>query len=345
MGEYDNVLGPLILAVFINTYFSGIVGFQYLSYQYKKYPDSYALKALVLALWFVDGFQIAATVYMSWLYCVTNYLNPTAMSTVALWTYTVIPLCNAFSGIISHSFVTHKLWKSRNKITLGALVSLSIAAFALAAASGIYGITQHISMVTSLSSATLYRHLVLSWLCLQACVDIMLSVLLMLPDRPRRSGLPNDTLPWITQIVSSLARSGIYNSIFSTASLVIFLASSKTNIYMVFVLPLGRLYSLTVLTTLLGRPAPSTTSNSQSVNDVSKDFQFAVIDTTRTSRSRHESFSLIQIKTEREIVIDDGNTDGSKPRLSNSRRPSDLGRRSGEDGHMDKIPEIIADPE
>ncbi|KAF8905806.1 hypothetical protein CPB84DRAFT_1960320 [Gymnopilus junonius] len=287
MGEYDSVLGPLILAVFINTYLSGIVGFQYLSYQYNKFTHSYGLKVLVLGLTLVDVFQMAASIYMSWLYCVTNYLDPSAMGTVSLWTFTVIPLCNAFSGVVSHLFLTHRIWKAKkNNPNVTMLGVLSFVAFALAFVSGVYGISQQVSMITP----------------------------------------------------------GIYNSIFSTVTLVVFLASPKTNIYLIFVLPLGRLYSMTVLTTLLVRNSPSTPNASQSAHEASKDFQFAFVD-TRPTRSRHESFSLIQIKTEREIIVDNGVKEDTPKagRFSISHRGSDLEQRGVDDNLLEKIPEIIGE--
>lgn len=76
------------------------------------------------------------------------------------------------------------------------------------------------------------------------------SAVLVFSDRRSGTDFCNDSLPWISRIMASFARMGVYNAVFSTATLVLFLASSKTTIYLVFVLPLGRLYSIVGLLTL-----------------------------------------------------------------------------------------------
>ncbi|KAF8890378.1 hypothetical protein BD779DRAFT_1517207 [Infundibulicybe gibba] len=132
MSEFSTVIGPLLLGVFLNTYIYGISAFQYASYQLIKFGDPYWIKYPVLfsssSIHFILHRQV---VYMAWGYCVSNYINPSALWT-ALWPYTLTPMCTALSGIIAHVFLAHRsfhllkqkflygtTWFSRSLLALG----------------------------------------------------------------------------------------------------------------------------------------------------------------------------------------------------------------------------------
>ncbi|KDR74323.1 hypothetical protein GALMADRAFT_577128 [Galerina marginata CBS 339.88] len=339
MGQYDNVLGPVVLSVFINTYLSGLVGFQYVTYQNIKFKDSWSIKSIVIGLCLIDVFQVLVAIYMAWVYCVANYVNPTAMDHVALWTYTVIPLCNALSGVIAHSFLAYRLSALTKRKIFPVMVGIfTFAAFILGTFSGIYGTARQVSMNSSLSHVALYRYLVVCWLSVQTYLDVMISASLiygLLQDGRQPIDRSNSKL---SQAVDTLVQTGSFGALFSVSALVFFLLSSTTNIYVVFLLPLGRLYSNSVLSTLITRETPMPLLSSQII---SESWTQGTKDIWARRRDRNQSFSLIQIRTDREVITDNGDSNYVE-RHSISRRTSDVEQSNSDDKRpLEKIPEII----
>ncbi|KAF8954258.1 hypothetical protein BDZ97DRAFT_492451 [Flammula alnicola] len=306
MGQYDYVLGPMVLSTFVNTYVSGLVGFQYAAYQSIKFKDPFVTKAVVLALFVIDAFQVIIAIYMAWVYCVANYIDPTALDRVGLWTYTVIPLCNSVSGVIAHSFLGYRISTlMKGKIACIIIAILTCAAFVLGAVSGIYGIVQHISMLDALTDSSLYRPLIIAWLATQSVLDSTISGNLAHVFYQQGQNFMNHVTSPLIRIGSCAIQCGSLATLFSFCSLVVFLASTKSSAYIVFLLPIGRLYSNAVLTTLLLRDKRTAMPDRNQANPST--VIWAVAGGTRPTHV--QSFSLVQIRTEQEIVVDSEDVD------------------------------------
>ncbi|KAF8164783.1 hypothetical protein B0H34DRAFT_212513 [Crassisporium funariophilum] len=320
MGQYDHILGPLVIAVFVNTYLSGFVGFHYAAYVTTKFNDPLYTKLAVLTLCLVDAFQGILAIYMTWLYCVTFYTDPTGMEYAELWTYTVIPICNAISGIIAHVFFGHKILKlTGGKITFTTVLILSYASAGLGLATGIWAIIQRLSMVDILSGSSPHRSLMVSWLATQGCLDILITASTVYAYSHRRS-------PFLTHLSGAnrtfryAIQTGAIGAAFSFLSLVTFLVSPKTNVYIVFVLTLGRLYSNSVLDTLLARDnraALLVSINSQANSRRGSKDLWQVTNASQADQTRN--FNRVHVKTELQVFVDGPETDDLEKRGDDSR--------------------------
>ncbi|KIK01086.1 hypothetical protein K443DRAFT_678673 [Laccaria amethystina LaAM-08-1] len=189
---------------------------------------------------------------MAWNLCVTNYVNPAAMQ-AALWTYSLIPICAGISGVITHIFLSHRIFVlTRRKVTYGIVGALSFITFGLAVSAGGLGLSEGISTTSVLSGSDLYRTLLVAWLSVQTFTDLFIagSLTYTLSHIPAfMSHLPSP----FERILRGVLQTGFAAFLVSLLGLVVFIASPTTNAYLVFILALGRLYSNSILDTLLAR--------------------------------------------------------------------------------------------
>lgn len=339
MGTYDGVLGPLVLGVFLNTYTYGVVGFQYANYQEIPFKDPLWIRLPVLVMFLLDTFQSASAVYMAWNLCVTNYDNPAVMQ-AALWTYSLIPICAGISGVITHIFLSHRIFvlTGRN-VTYGIVGALSFITFGLAVSAGGLGLAERISATSILSGSDLYRTLLVAWLSVQTFTDLFVagSLAYTLSHIPAfMSHLPSP----FERILRGVLQTGSAAFLVSLLGLVVFVASPTTNAYLVFILALGRLYSNSILDTLLARPKPVAVSNLQvSAHVKSKSSTRGIwVPTSSNPAQTTNSFSLnsIHIRTE---VFSDREDVPKKAEALGSRSGSIL---EGSDDHKNGVTDGIA---
>lgn len=342
MGTYDGVLGPLVLGVFlilmpVNTYSCGVVGFQYANYHETPFKDPLWIKLQVLVMFLLDTFQSASAIYMAWNICVTNYVNPDAMQ-AALWTYSLIPICAGISGVITHIFLSHRVFVlTGRKITYGIVGALSFITFGLAVSAGALGLSEGVSATSVLSGSDLYRTLLVSWLSVQAFTDLFVagSLAYTLSHIPAfMNHLPSP----FERILRGVVQTGFAAFLVSLLVLVVFVASPTTNAYFVFILALGRLYSNSILDTLLARDKPVAVSNGQASawqvksNPSTRDIW---VPSPSNPAQPTNSFSLNSIHIRTEVYSD----------REDVPEKADLGSRSileDSDDHKNGVPDGIA---
>ncbi|KAF9475266.1 hypothetical protein BDN70DRAFT_996531 [Pholiota conissans] len=318
MGGYNGILGPLLLSIFINTYASGLVGVQYALFQALKYKKSVTIRLMVLSIYGIDVFQIVVAFYMIWIYCVTNYVDPTALDrgalpsnffspvqfypihlvmTVALWVFTSIPLCSAVSSLIVHVFMTYRISLfTERRALVAALAVFSLAVGILGLGAGSYGIVRNISMMDVVAGPSSYRTLLTTWFAARLALDfVLLGALLYIYFVQDTTFLNHIQIPIIRFGLITL-QCGFLTTIFSICTLITFIASPKATIYLVFLLPSGRLYSCVLLTTL-NSIHPKVDPRANNTDILSKDM-WAVQRSTRNSYT--QGISLPEIRTEPE---------------------------------------------
>ncbi|KIM42746.1 hypothetical protein M413DRAFT_444417 [Hebeloma cylindrosporum] len=334
MGQYDYVLGPMVLSTFINIYFTGIVGFQYATYQSVKFNDSRGIQAIVLLLCLVDAFQVGEGIYMVWVYCVENYLDTTALHSVGLWTFAVIPICNAISGVVAHAFLGYRISVlTTRKVTFIIIGILACATCVLGGASGIYSLINKVTMFDVLAGPSMYRSLILSWLVTQVVVDMTISGSLAFVFVQLGSRFMSHMPSQLSRIIAGSVQAGAFACVFSLFALISFVVSPGTTTYIVFLLPVGRLYTNAVLGTLLTRDnriAIINNGGAGSTPTASKDIWTAGGTGRNVRQNSTNSFGLIQIRTEQEIVVDrmDVRTSIGDPHMSRRKIDVDIEKQS-----------------
>ncbi|KAI6025302.1 hypothetical protein BKA83DRAFT_4259636 [Pisolithus microcarpus] len=247
MGLYDETLGTLLVGIFFNTYLYGIVSYQFALYYQANFNDRLPVKCMVLFLFFLDTFHSAAAIYMAWVYMVTNYANPAALQ-YAAWPYPFTPIGTALAAFVTHMFLGDRIYRlTHNKVLFGIIIAMALPTFALGIACGIKA-----WIILVIADMPRINNLATAWLTMQVVVDIFITgTLSVILARAKTGWSATDTV--LRRLIRGAVQTGLFASIFSLGDLISFLALPTTNFYGMFAIPIGRIYSNTLLDTLLVR--------------------------------------------------------------------------------------------
>ncbi|KAG6811454.1 hypothetical protein H0H92_007325 [Tricholoma furcatifolium] len=213
MGEFDTVVGVVLLGLFFNTYLYGLVTYQFLVYFNTKFNDKLWIKAIVATLFATDTLHSAVAVYAGWDMCVTNYNNPASLAVVG-WTIPFTACATSFAAILTQYFLAHRVWiLTKNSVLVGVISLFSLLGFAFGIYAGI------------------------------KCG--------LINDRSRTGFRKTDTI--INRLIRGAIQTGLFASAFALADLFSFVLHGNTNLYAMFAYPIGRIYTNTLLDTLNAR--------------------------------------------------------------------------------------------
>ncbi|KAA1467185.1 hypothetical protein DENSPDRAFT_230222 [Dentipellis sp. KUC8613] len=247
MGLYEKTLGTLLVGIFFNTFLYGLVTYQFAAYWRIYFKDPLRIKLLVLSLFCIDTAHSASAIYMAWVYCVTNYNNPVALE-VALWPYTFTPIATALAALLTQLFLAYRIMRlTENKYIYGGLVVLALVSFGLGMACGIRA-----WIIQVLAELSVLNNLVTAWLSMQVGTDLLITGLLAYSLLKSKSGFRR-TDNVLNRLVRGAIQTGVFAGIFSLSDLATFLQYPDTNMYGMFAIPIGRIYTNTLLDTLLTR--------------------------------------------------------------------------------------------
>ncbi|KAH7906944.1 hypothetical protein BJ138DRAFT_1117125 [Hygrophoropsis aurantiaca] len=247
MGLYDTSIGTLLIGIFFNTYLYGLVTYQFLAYYKSDFGDRLAIKYMVLFLFILDTIHSATSIYLAWMYCVENWGNPSAL-TVAFWPYTFTPIATALAALVTQIFLGYRVWRlSNSKILFGVIIALAVPSFALGMACGIKA-----WIIRILTELPQINNLVTAWLAMQVgCDAVITGTLTIILSRSRTGFRKTDTV--LNRLIRGAIQTGLFAGIFSLGDLISFLSWPDTNLYGMFAVPIGRIYTNTLLDTLLAR--------------------------------------------------------------------------------------------
>ncbi|KAF5327084.1 hypothetical protein D9619_004503 [Psilocybe cf. subviscida] len=249
MGQYDMVIGVLLIGLFLNTYLFGLVTYQFIVYHNTKFNDRSWIKALVGVLFVLDLAQSMVVVYAGWEMCVTNYNHPESLGIIS-WTIPFTACGNAVIAFISQIFLGHRvLVMTKNKVLVGVIGAFSCAGLIGGLYAGTWsGILKYIVKFPALDPV------VTLWLGSQTAADLLITVsLTWVLSRSRTGFRRTDTI--INRVIRGCVQTGLFVSIFAMADMFSFLFSRDTYLYAMFAYPLGRIYTNTLLDTLNARSA------------------------------------------------------------------------------------------
>jgi len=248
MGLYDMTIGTLLVGIFINTFLYGFVTYQFAVYHRTKFDDRPAVKYMVLFLFVLDTFYSVLAIYMAWLYIVTNYDNPVGLSEVVLWPFAFTPVCTALTALVTHIYLGYRIWRFTNSNILhGAVIVLMTCSFILGASTSGEGFT-----LTTLSESPRITPVATAWLSMEVVVDSFITTTLVIIFSRSRTGFrKTDTI--LNRLIRGSVQTGLFTVVFSTCDLITFLLYPNSNLYGVFSIPIGRIYTNTLLDTLLVR--------------------------------------------------------------------------------------------
>ncbi|KAF8838182.1 hypothetical protein BDN67DRAFT_955487 [Paxillus ammoniavirescens] len=247
MGLYDTTIGTLLVGIFFNTFLYGLVTYQFAAYYRTKFNDRPITKYMVLFLFILDTFHSMSAIYMAWTYTVTNFDNPAALAE-AEWPYTFTPIGTALAALVTQLYLGYRIWcLSSSKFLYVVVIVLAIPSFALGMACGIKA-----WMIRVLSELPSITPLVIAWLAMQVVVDTFITGTLIIILTLSRTGFrKTDTV--LNRLIRGAIQTGLFAGIFSLGDLITFVRLPTTNLYGMFAIPIGRIYTNTLLDTLLTR--------------------------------------------------------------------------------------------
>ncbi|KIY62644.1 hypothetical protein CYLTODRAFT_169297 [Cylindrobasidium torrendii FP15055 ss-10] len=245
--ELDMSLGVLLIAIFFNTYLYGLVTYQFARYVTIKFNDPLWMKGFVLAMFLLDSVHSAAIIYMAYYLCVSTYGQPEALG-FALWPYQFTPLSVAIIALMTHLFLTKRIYSLTQSLLLaGGLLFLAFATFGVGIASAALAWT----MPTLLEQAALVPH-VTAWFAMSFAMDFILAGTLIYTLSRSRTGIARtDTL--LFRLIKGAINTGLFAAMFNMGALLSFRFGQTTNFAAFFANPIGRVYSNTLLASLLDR--------------------------------------------------------------------------------------------
>ncbi|KAF5388143.1 hypothetical protein D9615_000014 [Tricholomella constricta] len=321
MGEFDRMIGPLLLGIFFNTYLYGIVMFQYAAYQNTRLDDPPWIKfvhyllhercfdldarGIVGLLFLTDTFHCAIAIYLAWSYCVTNYVNPDVLG-AGFWVNSITPICTAVSGLVAHLFLGYRFFRlTKNQIAHGVNGALALGVFAVALSAGIVGIKKSVSMneIVGGTGSPLYHALVEAWLIVQTLLDALIAGCLgyaLYTCKPSFMG----TQTTFHRLARGAIQTGFIACLLSLADLISFAVGRNTNVFNLFALPMGPVYSNIILDTLLARNVSIASNFSETSSNGKTDIWVPVAVSNSTAPT--SSFSLNSIHVKTEVYTDGG---------------------------------------
>ncbi|KAF7299981.1 hypothetical protein MKEN_01320200 [Mycena kentingensis (nom. inval.)] len=224
----DLIVGPVLLGIIINTFIFGLITQQAVAY----YTRPGRSEALVIRNYTIVHFGDVA------------FLHTTP------WPYPMTPILSSLASVPVQIYLS---WRAaalmKSYIYFGILSTLSLVAGALAFATAIKGY-----QASNIADFAALTPIVDGWLALSAACDIFLTLLLFLFLRRNRTGFKR-TDHIITRLIRQSVETASVNTLVSIIDLITFTVMPNTNFHFVFALVAGRLYTMTLLTTINSRQA------------------------------------------------------------------------------------------
>jgi len=247
MGLYDTTIGTLLVGIFFNTFLYGLVTYQFAAYYRIKFNDRPAVKYMVLFLFILDTFHSASVIYLAWYYTVANYNNPAALA-VGEWPFTFTPIATALTALVTQLYLGFRIWCLTScKFLYGVVILLAINSFILGVIC-----SADAWAIQVLSELPRITPIAIAWFTIQVVVDAFITITLIIIFSRSRTGFrKTDTV--LNRLIRGAIQTGLFTGIFSMADLITFVVLPNTNVYVMFAIPLGRIYTNTLLDTLLAR--------------------------------------------------------------------------------------------
>ncbi|KAL4250716.1 hypothetical protein ABKN59_005492 [Abortiporus biennis] len=108
----DDTLGAVFIGVTIAAILYGVTCVQtYTYYAEASKRDRLALRALIGALWILDGLQLAFVAHLLYYFVITNYFNPVALQT-SPWSAEAFNVVTNIADLIVRSILIYRTWRS-----------------------------------------------------------------------------------------------------------------------------------------------------------------------------------------------------------------------------------------
>jgi len=244
----QETFGALLLGVMVNTFLYGIVFYQYISYfGSRTIKDRLWIRATVLALFLLDTFHTMALIHMAWTYLILSFSNNKKELLRHQWPCASTGVVTAVTALLTQLFLAYRILRLTNRYVYSVLLFLILGSFA----SGmVYGI-KVFSISSVLDMHKLNKHMSI-WLSLESTADISIAGALIVSLSHSRTGFKRSNTV-INRLLRASVQTGLFPTIFAVLSFTLLLTRPSALLYDTFAFPISRLYTNTLMDTLLCR--------------------------------------------------------------------------------------------
>lgn len=256
------LFGPMLIGVFLNNILFGVLIAQAFVY-YRTYTTERAwIRYLVLYLVILETCNTAFDMAMMFQPLIHEYGMPSAV--------TKTPTLLAADGItivlISTPVQLFIAW--RIKIITSSIVMPSVIGFfSFCSFVGGMATTICVSLIPEYARLHKFEGAVITWLASSAIADVIIAVTLVISLRKRRTGVTS-TNDILNRIIRLTIQTGAVTAIFAILDVTMFLGKGNTTFNFLWDLPLGKLYTNSLLSTLNARAGWSQVTAGQQQDNV-----------------------------------------------------------------------------
>ncbi|KAH9933207.1 uncharacterized protein BXZ73DRAFT_101169 [Epithele typhae] len=287
--------GPIFVGVVFNILLYGIMITQtYLYFNtYKK--DRIWMKAFVGLLFLCDTLNCAFDISFLYIPLVNNFGDPNALAT-ASWVFATDPVMTAIIGSLVQLFFA---WRVK-VLTHSTLAVVVIAACAVCQFLGGLGTSIAVGMIPEFVQFQKFEVIVIIWLAFSAVADCLITVALVWHLRSHKTGFAT-TDDLVNRIIRLTVQTGLITALCALIDLILFLAS-PTGLHLTFNLPLSKLYTNSLMSSLNSRSGWKYGNNGS--GDSSSDDMNRVERGVRHLAVRGESGRRVSQMTPNQVYID-----------------------------------------
>ncbi|KAH7335837.1 hypothetical protein B0J17DRAFT_668007 [Rhizoctonia solani] len=246
MAAMDLLLGPILLGTIVNIWLYGIMVTQTAMY-YVTFPKDHRwIKMLVAYMFFIDTLNSIFDIGLVWKYTITLFGDFQGIL-VSSWWFNLEPLITVMISSSTQGFFAWRIAKLTGHAWMGWAIALSAFiqfAAGLASTIGTFIVRDFVRFQE-------LRAAVITWLGLSALTDIVITCILSWHLHTHRTGFPK-TDDVITRLVRLTVQTGLITTVWATTDLVTYLCWSH-NLHLFFQLPLCKLYTNSLMSTLNSR--------------------------------------------------------------------------------------------
>ncbi|KAJ3509196.1 hypothetical protein NLJ89_g5348 [Agrocybe chaxingu] len=209
-----------------------------------EFDDPYWIKAAVVVFFLLDTAHSASLINMAWI----DHFGDLSALTHIFWAYPFTTVVTALLAFLTQLFLGFRIWRLTKRFIFYAII---IAISTVSLAMGII-CTVKATTLTSIFEARILNTYFVIWRAMEVAANFFISSILIITLLRARTGLQtSDTV--INRLMRTIIQSGALCGLFATISFVLFLTKQETRLSSIFGLPISRLYTATLMDTLLCR--------------------------------------------------------------------------------------------
>ncbi|KAG8686574.1 hypothetical protein FRC08_012437, partial [Ceratobasidium sp. 394] len=247
MAGVDLILGPIVIGTFLNVLLWGILIAQVIRYFIVHKRDKTWIKLMVVWVLLLETVNSAFAIGFVYRYTVTLFGDLDALGH-SHWFFHIQPFMNAIVASTTQGFFAWRITKLTRNVWIGWAIGVS--AF----------IQILVGLGTSIGSWIVVEFekfhkldaTIIMWLVLAATTDVTITCVLTWYLRSHRTGFPH-TDDVITKLIRSTVQTGLLTSLWAIGDMTFFLAMHHNNLHLMFDMPLSKLYSNSLMATLVSR--------------------------------------------------------------------------------------------